>query len=329
MGNTAVFRASFGVRFAITVDTEEGFDWDRPFSRVEHTLTAVPALHEGQRFFEESGVVPLYFADYPIVESAEAQDALGPAVQAARADIGTHLHPWVTPPFAERVNSHNSYAGNLPPEIEEAKLKTVTDAIKNRFGVQPRAYRAGRYGIGPNTPGLLSRFGYICDSSIRPLFDYRDDGGPDFREAAITPHWVDGVDNLLEVPLTSTYVGWAGRGRRLKLAKALEDFPVFRPLIARTGMLYRIALTPEGMPAALACRAIDALIADGVRLLVISFHSPSLAPGHTPYVQNAKDLERFYAWFSTVFDHCTKRGIAPASLSEILAGVEPHSTAAA
>jgi hypothetical protein len=32
-------------------------------------------------------------------------------------------------------------------------------------------------------------------------------------------------------------------------------------------------------------------------VLVFSFHSPSLAPGFTPYVRNEDDLLRFYDWW--------------------------------
>ena len=324
MDNKAEFRAHFGARFIVTVDTEEGFDWDQPLSRVDHTLTAIPALRDGQRFFENAGVVPLYFADYPVVESDEARDILLPAVQAGRADIGSHLHPWVTPPFSESVNSHNSYAGNLPQDVEAAKIKTITDAITNRFGVQPRAYRAGRYGIGGNTPELLAQLGYRCDSSIRPLFDYRKDGGPDFRGARNTPYWIADSDSLVELPLSTSYVGWAGRSQKPKIARFLDGNDNLRAVAARARLLNRIPLTPEGIPASMACRAIDNLMKDGAQLLVMSFHSPSLAPGHTPYVHNAADLARFYAWFTTVFNHCAKRGITPASLSQILDGIAPR-----
>ena len=321
MNNKAEFCARFGTRFIVTVDTEEGFDWDQPLSRVDHTLTAIPALRDGQQFFEKAGVVPLYFTDYPVVQSDEALDILLPAVQAGTAEIGSHLHPWVTPPFSESVNSHNSYAGTLPQDQEAAKIKTITDAIIARFGTHPKAYRAGRYGIGGNTAQLLAQLGYRCDSSIRPLFDYRKDGGPDFRRARNTPYWMEEADSLIELPLSVSYVGWAGRAQKIKIAHFLEHNEALRPFAARARLLNRIPLTPEGIPAAMACRAIDNLVAEGAQILVMSFHSPSLAVGHTPYVQNDRDLTQFYAWFATVFDHCAKRGIAPASLAQILDSV--------
>ena len=81
----------------------------------------------------------------------------------------------------------------------------------------------------------------------------------------------------------------------------------------------RIALTPEDMPLADALAAVDAALADDLRLLVFSFHSPSLAPGHTPYVRDAADLRGFWRWWDAVLDRLDRRGVRPASLTEILA----------
>jgi MFS family permease len=60
-------------------------------------------------------------------------------------------------------------------------------------------------------------------------------------------------------------------------------------------MLSRVPLTPEGITATEATTAIDALIEEGVRVLNFSFHSPTLEPGHTPYVRSEDDLARFLA----------------------------------
>jgi hypothetical protein len=56
--------------------------------------------------------------------------------------------------------------------------------------------------------------------------------------------------------------------------------------------------------------------------MVFSFHSPSLLPGHTPYVRDEAALDRFYDWWRGVFAHLRLRGVAPATLSQIIAGME-------
>ena len=52
--------------------------------------------------------------------------------------------------------------------------------------------------------------------------------------------------------------------------------------------------------------------------LVFSFHSPSLGVGHTPYVRSEADLARFYDWWDTMLGHLAKRGVAPASVADLL-----------
>lgn len=310
------FDSSFGTQFILSVDTEEEFEWGGEFARDRHGLASVPALAEGQRFFESAGVAPCYFVDAPIASSDTAVGILRPALEAGKAEVGVHLHPWVTAPFDETLSSRNSYAGNLPAATERAKLETMTHLFAERFGRSPRAYRAGRYGIGPNTLGLLDELGYTIDSSLRSQFDYRADGGPDFRKSSLRAHWTGPQLAMLELPLTSVFVGpAAGYGPRLY--HRLELLPTARALLARTGLMQRVPLTPEGVPAALACDAIDVAMEIGLPVLTMSFHSPSLAVGHTPYVRDATDLAALYAWFDRVFDHCAKRSVAAATPSSV------------
>ena len=87
-------------------------------------------------------------------------------------------------------------------------------------------------------------------------------------------------------------------------------------------MLERIPLTPEGISIDEAIRGIDIAIDDGLPLLVFSFHSPSLAPGYTPYVRSEEDLEAFYNWWRAIFAYLAKRNIAPSSVKDIMESVE-------
>ncbi len=286
-------------------------------SKDAYALNAVPALAEGQRYFTGAGVAPTYFIDYPVLADDRAAAIFREAIAADAADFGVHLHPWVTPPFGEEINRVNSYAGNLPEEIERAKIRHMRDLMQQQLGISVVAYRAGRYGIGPNSYRILAEEGFTCDSSVRNLYDYRDDGGPDFRWQTHHPYF-DGPDGaILEIPLTSLFVGRAGRIGRSVYGR-LGAFDIARSLLARTGMMERVPLTPEGTPVAKACAAIDVAMDVGLRLLTMSFHSPSLAPGHTPYVRDAAELKDFYRWFDVVFNHCAKRGIEPARLGEII-----------
>ena len=311
------FAPGFGQRFIVTVDTEEEFDWAKPFERTGHGLSHVPRLAKFQQFCESFGVAPVYLIDYPIASDPAVTDALGAAVHAGRAEIGIQLHPWVNPPHREDLTVYNSFAGNLPPALERAKLVKLRDTIATAFGDAPRIYRAGRYGVGPATAQILAESGLAIDTSVRSHFDYSSQGGPDFTELPLHPWWVDKVGGLMELPLTTVFSGLLRR-QGPWLFPRLWRVPRLRGAMARAGLMNRVPLTPEGVTAAEAIRGIDLSLADGLPILGFSFHSPSLRPGHTPYVRDARQLDQLYDWWRAVFSHLQRCGIKPAGVHDIM-----------
>jgi hypothetical protein len=311
---------SFGRRVAVFVDTEEEFDWSKPPSREARSTRAVASLPAAHARLRSHGVAPVYLVDHPIATDPRAVAILRELQERGECAIGTHLHPWVNPPFEEEVSAVNSFAGNLPHDLERAKLECLTDTIEAAFGRRPIVYRAGRYGVGPHTADLLAELGYRADVSVRALFDYSEESGPDFSRVTPIPYRV-GTGSLVEIPLTAAFVG-ALRGSGYGLFQTAGRVPRLRGLLARGRLLNRVALTPEGVPLAEAIEAVDRLLDEGLQLLSISFHSPSVEPGHTPYVRDQQDLDRFYAWWDGMFDHLGRRGIAPASMDEVLAALE-------
>lgn len=320
-GSAVRFPPEFGQRSLLTVDTEEEFDWNGPFRSSGHTLHHVARLARFQNFCEEIGVVPTYLIDWPIATSPEAIEVLSGPVTSGHAEIGVQLHPWVNPPFEEEVNPHNSYAGNLPPALEQEKLRRLRDTIEQAFGTAPLIYRAGRYGLGPHTAGFLKDAGIAVDSSVRANFDYTQGHGPDYRHHPLVPYWVDEDRTLLELPLTTVFWGMLrkqGRG----LYVALAQIRRLQGIAASLGLLERIPLTPEGVTVEEALRGIDMAIDDGLPLLVLSFHSPSLAPGYTPYVRTEDDVERLYDWWRRIYAYLAQRGIRPTTVAQTLAAAQ-------
>lgn len=311
---------AFGTRFMLFVDTEEEFDWSAPFSRSAHGVTALAGMERGQTYFARAGVKPVYVTDYPVVDSDAAAAMMGRWMADDAADIGAHLHPWVNPPHIEDVTAANSYAGFLPDALERAKLEMLCQRIAERFGRRPTTYRAGRYGVGPNSARLLEELGFRLDSSVRSRFDYRSQHGPDFRGMPLHPYWAGPQRQLIELPLSTAFTGLLRRGGE-RLYHDMQGRGRMGGALARAGMLSRVPLTPEGVPLRDAIRAIDALIEEGVRVLGFSFHSPTLAPGHTPYVRNENDLTAFYRWWDGVLDHLARRNVRAATLDQLFAAV--------
>lgn len=309
----ASFPADFGRRFTVFVDTEEEFDWSQPRSRDSTATSAVKHLPEFQRLMEAHGAEPCYLIDYPVADNPDSGAIMRELRAGGRCSVGTQLHPWVNPPFDEEVTTVNSFAGNLPVELERAKLERLTQRIEEVVGTRPTVYRAGRYGIGPNTAALLESLGYRADTSVRPTFDYSHEGGPSFLKHGARPYWTGPTGQLLELPLGATYTGQLRRYGRWLIGNA-RSHPKRIAGLARFGMLARVALTPEDMPFDDVARAIRWMVRDGVQLFSFSFHSPSLAPGHTPYVRNSAELNDFYRWWEALLSLLAKLDIAPISV---------------
>lgn len=324
----ASFGSDFGQRFIVTVDTEEEFDWSAPLDRQKHGLEALPALRRFQRFCESFGVVPSYLVDWPVACSPRAVEAIGDAVTRGAAEVGVQLHPWVSPPFREEVNEFNSFAGNLPYELEREKLLALRERIERAFGAAPLIYRAGRYGLGPRTAEILRECGILIDTSVRARWDYSGTGGPNYRAHPLHPYWAGEDRRLLELPLTTIYWGPLRQAGNV-IYPHLWRAPRIRGVLARAGLLERIPLTPEGVTAEEALRAVDIAVDEGLPVLVFSFHSPSLAPGHTPYVRNNDDLEALYDWWRRLFTHLRRRGIRPTNVAEIAASARSDDSALA
>lgn len=317
----AAFEPGFAPRALLTVDTEEEFDWSGPFSSTGHGLDHVPRLRKFQQFCENISVSPVYLIDWPVAHSSFAIDIIGGAVRDGKAELGIQLHPWVNPPHSEEVNARNSFAGNLPADVEREKFLRLRDAIAENFDVQPMIYRAGRYGLGPNTGQLLKDAGIPIDSSVRAHFDYSGSGGPDYRNHPSHPYWVDQEHMLLELPLTSPFSGKLRQQGRW-LYPALRHIPGMRGVLARAGMLERISLTPEGVSAAEALRGVECALELNLPVMILSFHSPSLVPGYTPYVRSEDDLDDLYDWWRTIYAELRSRGVQPTTVAEIMQNVQ-------
>jgi len=306
-----VLPADFAPRFAIFADAEEEFDWNGPFRREATSTATIAALPEANARFMDAGCKPTHLVDWPVVDNAASAEIVRALLDAGACEVGTQLHPWVNPPFDEEVCPHNSYLGNLPRDLQRAKLHALTEKIETALGVRPLSYRAGRYGIGEHTATLLDEAGYRLDVSVRSTFDYTAQGGPDFTAHPLWPWRV--TERLSELPLTTVFTG------PLRRWPSLHGNSRWNSLLSRGGMLDRVPMTPEGVPLAAALSAIDQALDNGHQIFSLSFHTPTLVPGHTPYVRDAADLRMFWAWWDGVFAHFARKGVTGISTSEIIA----------
>lgn len=290
----------------VIIDTEEEFDWAKPFSRDNRSVDNITHQHLAQKIFRTYGIVPTYCIDYPVVEDDTAIGILKDWADQGDCLIGVHLHPWVTPPYDEEVNRINSYAGNLPYALEKEKLSRLTDLIEHRTGRRPVIFKAGRYGTGPNTARILRELGYLVDTSVVADTNFSHDHGPNFIGLPTQPYWFGPEDNkILELPISRGYDGLLARwGSFLypKLAGASGLRSLMAGVLVKTGLLERIPLTPEGIRADDQIRMVRAMHAVGTAYFNYAYHSSSLMVGGAPYVRNDQDLKVFLEDLDSFFD---------------------------
>jgi hypothetical protein len=284
----------------VIIDAEEEFDWSAPFDRRNVAVENLAHQEKAQRIFERYGVRPTYVVDYAVASQEQGFAPMRAIMARDTADIGAHLQPWINPPFddaaEERDRVRSSFPGNLPAELEHAKLRMLTEAIERNLGVRPIVYRAGRYGLGPTSFDSLDALGYEVDASVLPRIDLSDKHGPNFTAIGPEPFWFGTGRKRLGIPLSVGFTGFLARHHRMLdplVNRPLVEAARVKAVASRFGIFDRICLSPEGFTLAEQKRLTRQLLARGQRLFNLSYHSPSLLPGSTPYVRNEDELAQF------------------------------------
>jgi hypothetical protein len=282
----------------VVIDTEEEFDWSAPFTRQATGVRHLRGVDRLQQIFDRHGVRPTYVVDYPVVSQEDGYAPLRAIADDGRCAIGAHLHPWVTPPFDEAVTRSNSFACNLGEALERSKLQRLKSAIEEHFEIEPRVYKAGRYGFGPSTAKIVEHLGFTVDQSVMPHEDFHLEGGPSFDGFDEQPFVFGHERDILELPCTSAYIGAAGaaspRLRELASSPAMR-WAHLTGVCARLRLADKLMLSPEGYSCGELRRLTQSLLSRGRRVFALTFHSPSIEAGHTPYVRTSGDVDAFLA----------------------------------
>ena len=287
----------------VSIDTEED-NW-RP-TRDGITVENIRELPRLDALFQRLGVRATYFTTYQVARHDWAADILR-ELHGGGAELGAHLHPWNTPPLDEPFVPRNTMLKNLPAALQLAKVEHLTAALREAFGGRPVAFRAGRYGLGPEGVKALVSCGYRVDSSVTPFVSWEDnDDGPTFVGAPMRPYRLSGNGDvrvpqpdgaLIELPMSIGYsrppsMPWTGLHRLLstRLLRRLR----LRGVAARLGLLKRISLSPETDSVADMLTLTRRLLDVGIGHLHLFFHSPSLRPGLSEFNPDADSVEGMY-----------------------------------
>jgi len=312
--------------FIISIDTEED-NWDnfkdKPTLR---NIQKIPALQE---LFNRYEVRPTYLITYPVACDKLSVEILKSILDSKKCEIGTHLHPWNTPPIDEVLNEKNRMLNNLSSELQFKKLKNLHHKIKKGFNCTPVSFRAGRYGLNNDLTKNLIKLDYSVESSTTPFLDWSFLDGPDFSDFyMLNPYRFSNHNfkekndkgELIEVPLSAGYLQ-----KNFKLVhsiflklrkKPLRYFKIIG-LLATIHLLNRVRLTPEGYRTFEMKRLIRAMMKNNVKFYNISFHSNSLLPGQTPFVSTNKQLDLFLKKLEDIIEYMVEIGFKPITLSEV------------
>lgn len=288
----------------MSIDTEED-NWEPRRGPV--TLENIRELPRHHAFLRRLGARPTYFTAYRVLGEPWAAATIRALHDDGATEIGAHLHPWNTPPLAHDEGPGSTMLKNLSPAVQLAKLEQVTAALTETLGTRPTAFRAGRYGLDGTTVRPLVRCGYRVDSSVTPYINWEDtDAGSNYVGAPLDAYRIAPERDvrtpapagpLLEVPLSVGYTR-AGFETRDALRRRFEGRPWSSLHLAgiawRTGLVRRVVLSAEATGVADMLALSRRLLERGVRHLHLTWHSPSLRPGLSPFVVTARDRDRLY-----------------------------------
>jgi hypothetical protein len=299
----------------VTVDVEED-NWG--IENSETTVENIRMIPRLQNLFDGYGIKPTYLVTYPVVSSNWPVDIFSQIASAGKCEIGSHLHPWNTPPLKEDINERNSMLNNLPIDLQLEKLNVLTDEIQNTLGRKPKSFRAGRYGLGSETIKALIRCGYLVDSSVTPTMSWVSYGeGPTYMDAKTEPYWIsvegdeqdkDFYNSILEIPATIGFNRWPFEFCQKIFCRLQKDWLEFiHPIgiLHHTKLLRKIWLSPEISSAEDMITLSKIIIKNGMQFLNLSFHSTSLLPGKSPFVKNKEELEQFFLKIEKLLEYLT------------------------
>ncbi len=316
------------MKLSVTIDTEED-SWKPIYNLGSTTCHNIERIPEIQDLFDLAGVEPTYLVTYPVATCHKSISILKEILREGRCEIGTHCHPWNTPPLEEEPNIKNTMLCNLPADLQFKKLSCLHTVIEDNFGIEPIAFRAGRWGFNLAVAENLVKLRYRIDTSVTPFVDWADYYGPDF-----SLHWPrpfrfschNGLSEsiggeLLEVPITIGFrqknFGTCNRVFKFLQKKYVRKLKLIG-LLATLNLLNRTWLSPEESSIGQMKSLTKTMTTNNMPFLNMGFHSSSLKVGLTPFVKTRHDEWQFLQRIKAFLLFVRASGIKPVKLSEIL-----------
>ena len=294
----------------VTIDTEED-DWGN-YQNYDTTTENLRGIEKLQKIFHKYNVIPTYLINYAVLKDEYHTKYLKEQYEAELCDIGTHCHPWNTPPHTDMRNDADTFMCNMDEDVILKKMKTIHNEIENKMQLSPVAFRAGRWGFGRNVLNVLKKLEYKIDTSITPYVDWEQYSGPIFNLKSNRPftlrnslkdsldvdyRYEDKEKYLVEIPPTIGYLKSDFKGAEEILekmkGKVIKKLKI-RGILDKTGLVSKRWLSPELSSVKDMKKLTKNVINKGNGFVNMSFHSTSLKPGFSPFVRNSVEENSFF-----------------------------------
>ena len=304
------------MKFIITVDTEADNQWAEEKKLATENLKFLPRF---QSLCEKYGFIPTYLLSYEITQDREGAKMLAEWQNQGKAEIGSHLHPWVMPNY---IGQGKAFPCELSDIELENQIKTLTTAIEEKIGRRPTSYRAGRWGFDERQAKILKNLGYLADCSVTPKIDWRKTvglaggkGGQDFRLNLVEPYYFLG--GLLEVPMTILFTGLIKNEKNgfVNLFLDLLD-SFFKKVLNKIFFQQKWLRVFSGSERKDWINIYKSAELNKLPCLEFMIHSSELMPGGSPYSEDEKSVEFIYSQLEEMFKFLKQKNIKGVTLSQ-------------
>ncbi|MDP6630896.1 MAG: deacetylase [Kiritimatiellia bacterium] len=299
--------------FLVTVDTEGDNLWSAPSEITTENAAFLPRF---QSLCEKYGVKPTYFVNYEMVSSPVFKAFGTHALMHDKAEIGTHVHAWNTPPLRPLTRNDRAampYLIDYTEEVMREKIAYLTGVLEETFQQKMVSHRAGRWGFDARYATILAACGYKADSSVTPHICWKraTEAGTvtllDYARYPESPYFLDlndirlpGKSSLLELPMTV-------RLRRPGAGRLWSRLPA-RSLLRRgvNRLSPPMWLRPDGKNLKDMLYLIENTLANRQPYAQFMLHSSELMPGGSPTFQTPASIESLYEHIETVFEAASR-----------------------
>lgn len=293
--------------FIITVDTEGDNLWNYKKGQQVKTENSL-FIPRFQNLCEKYGFKPVWLTNYEMVSDQRYVDYIKPIMEAGKCEVGIHVHAWNNPPLYDlnAIYSGNPFLIEYPDEVMREKFKTTYNLIKEKFGIEVKSHRAGRWVMDDRYFDLLREFRIEADCSHTPGVSWTHVAGEtimgsDYTTVKNSPNYINGV---LEIPMTI---------RTSRITKKGSIKHKLRVLLQGDNVWLRPATTSVEDMLAL-CKRVDS--EQYIDYLEFMIHSSELMPNGSPYFKDEKDIENLYLSIERVFTYAKSIGYKGVTMNE-------------